>query len=299
MKCIISGGSGFIGRRLVDSLLKDGHYVSVWSRTPGKETRAAVGSFFWDPMSGEPASESLEDFDAVVHLAGEPMAQRWTPEVKRKIRDSRVQGTQNLVHAISTLKRRPGVLVCASAIGYYGDRGDEILTESSSPGIGFLPEVCIEWEKQADLAQALGMRVAKIRIGVVLGKDGGALAKMTPAFKSFAGGKVGSGRQWMSWIHLDDIVGMLRYAIDRPISGVLNGTAPAPVTNAEFTRELAATLHRPALLRVPGFALKALLGEMAGVVLASQRVLPKAAEAAGFQFQFTEVGAALKNILQE
>ncbi|MDQ6699589.1 MAG: TIGR01777 family oxidoreductase [Acidobacteriota bacterium] len=299
MKCIISGGSGFIGRRLVDSLLQDGHYVSVWSRTPGKETRAAVGSFFWDPMSGEPASESLEDFDAVVHLAGEPVAQRWTPEVKRKIRDSRVQGTQNLVHAISTLKRRPSVLICASAIGYYGDRGDEIVTESSSPGKGFLPEVCIEWEKQADLAQALGMRVAKIRIGVVLGRDGGALAKMTPAFRSFVGGKVGSGRQWMSWIHVDDIVGMLRYAIDRPISGVLNGTAPAPVTNAEFTRGLADALHRPAVISVPGFAVKALFGEMGGVVLASQRVLPKAAEAAGFQFQFPEVRAALKNIFPQ
>ena len=299
MKCIISGGSGFIGRRLVDSLLKDGHYVSVWSRTPGQETRAAVGSFFWDPMSGEPASESLEDFDAVVHLAGEPVAQRWTPEVKRKIRDSRVQGTQNLVHAISTLKRRPSVLVCASAVGYYGDRGDEILTESSSPGRGFLPEVCMEWEKQADLAQALGMRVVKLRIGVVLGRDGGALAKMAPAFKSFAGGKLGSGRQWMSWIHVDDIVAMLRYAIDRPIAGVLNGTAPAPVSNAKFTEELAAALHRPAVMSVPGFAVKALFGEMAGVMLASQRVVPKAAEAAGFQFQYPEVRAALKNIFQE
>ena len=212
MKCIISGGSGFIGQRLVDSLLKDGHYVSVWSRTPGREVRAAVGSFFWDPISGEPASESLDDFDVVVHLAGEPVAQRWTPEVKRKIRDSRVQGTQHLVHAISTVKRRPGVLVCASAIGYYGDRGDEVLTESSASGKGFLPDVCIEWEKQADLAQALGMRVVKIRIGVVLGKEGGALAKMTPAFKAFAGGKLGSGRQWTSWIHVDDIVAMLRYA---------------------------------------------------------------------------------------
>lgn len=299
MKCIISGGSGFIGRRLVDSLLKDGHYVSAWSRTPGREVRAAVGSFFWDPMSGEPASESLEDFDVVFHLAGERVAQRWTPEAKRKIRDSRVQGTQHLVHAISTVKRRPSVLVCASAIGYYGDRGDEILTESSPPGKGFLPEVCIEWEKQADLAQALGMRVVKIRIGVVLGRDGGALAKMAPVFTAFVGGKLGSGRQWTSWIHVDDIVAMFRHAIDQPVSGVLNGTAPSPVINADFTRELGAALHRPAFMSVPGIAVRAIFGEMAEVVLSSQRALPKAAEASGFQFQFPEISAALKNIFPE
>ncbi|MDQ6665927.1 MAG: TIGR01777 family oxidoreductase [Acidobacteriota bacterium] len=299
MKCIISGGSGFIGSRLVDSLLKDGHYVSVWSRKPGIERRNAVGSFCWDPISGEPASESLEDFDVVVHLAGEPVAQRWTADVKRRIRDSRVHGTRHLVHALSTVKRRPGLLICASAIGYYGDRGDEVLTESSKPGKGFLPEVCVEWEKQADLAESLGLRVVKLRIGVVLGKGGGALEKMVPAFEKFAGGTLASGKQWMSWIHLDDLVAMMRFAMDQPVSGAWNGTAPNPVTNAKFTEALGQALHKPAFLKVPAFALKALYGEMASVMLASDRVLPKAAEAGGFHFQYPELGTALKEIFSK
>ncbi|MDQ6678763.1 MAG: TIGR01777 family oxidoreductase, partial [Acidobacteriota bacterium] len=203
MKCIVSGGRGFIGRRVVDSLLRDRHYVAVWSREPGGETRTAVGAFFWDPLGAEPAEESLTDYDAVIHLAGEPVAQRWTAEVKQKIRDSRVLGTKRLVDALTKVRQRPKVLVCASAIGFYGSRGEEELREDSGPGAGFLADVCRDWEREADRAADLGMRVVKLRIGVVLGREGGALAAMLPAFRSFLGGRTGDGRQWMSWIHVD------------------------------------------------------------------------------------------------
>jgi hypothetical protein len=278
MNIAITGASGFIGRRLAETLAADGHNVRALSRR--------------DPA---PPEESLRGSDAVVHLAGEPVSQRWTGDVKRRIRESRIQGTLQLVQALSVLPSRPQVLVCASAIGIYGDRGDEVLTENSEPGRGFLPDVCREWEAQADLAESLGVRVVKLRIGVVLGRGGGALAKMVPPFKAFVGGKLASGRQWMSWIHLDDIVGLIRHGLHHSVSGVVNGTAPKPATNAEFTSELAAALHRPAVFPVPALAIKALYGEMSEIVLASQRVLPKAAEAAGYRFHFPELGPALRH----
>ena len=293
MKCIISGGSGFIGRRLVDSLLGDRHYVSVWSRRPGSEKRDAVGSFYWDPMLGEPAEESLNDFDAVVHLAGEPVAQKWTPEVKRKIRDSRVLGTRRLVDAIAKVKHPPSTLICASAIGYYGARGDERLDETSPPGSGFLAEVCQEWEREADRAHEFGLRVMKVRIGIVLGAEGGALKAMLPAFRAFAGGKVGSGKQWMSWIHVDDLIAIVRRVLDNHVSGVWNGTAPNPVTNAQFTAELARVLGKPAFLQIPPFALKLLFGELADTMLTGARVLPRAAEGNGFVWKYPDLPAAL------
>ncbi len=296
MKYIVSGGTGFIGKRLVDALLADHHYVSVWSRKPGIEKRPAVGSFYWDPVHGEPAEESINGFDCIVHLAGEPVAQRWTAEVKRKIRDSRVIGTRNLVKAISRAKQRPATLVCASAIGYYGARGDEIVDESSGPGTGFLAEVCQEWEREADRATALGVRVTKIRVGIVLGPEGGALKAMLPAFESYAGGRLGSGKQWMSWIHIDDMVAMFRAAIQNPEAAVWNGTAPNPVTNAQFTADLGTALGKPALLQVPPFALKLLLGEMAQVVLTGVRALPKAPQAAGFVWKFPSLPGALASI---
>ncbi len=297
MKCIISGGSGFIGRKLVDSLLKDDHYVSVWSRNPGQETRAAVGSFYWDTVGGEPAEESLNDFDAVIHLAGEPVSQRWNPEVKKKIRDTRVLGTRHLVSALGKVRHRPSILVCASAVGYYGDRGEEILTEQAGPGRGFLAEVCQQWEKEADGAAALGMRVVKIRISVVLGKDGGALKQMLPPFRAGVGGKLGSGKQWMPWIHASDLVALMRFALQNEVAGVFNGASPEPVTNAKFTEAMSGALHRPAILPVPKLGLKLMFGEMAEVMLSSQRVLPKAAEAAGFKFTFPEIRAALRDVV--
>ncbi len=297
MKCIVSGGSGFIGRKLVDSLVENGHQVAIWSRHPGQEKRNAVESFCWDPMQGEPQEESLNGFDAVVHLAGEPVAQRWSPEVKCRIRDSRTLGTQNLVRAIAKVRHKPAVLVCASAVGFYGSRGDELLTESATAGSGFLAKACQGWEQAADGASALGLRVAKIRIGIVLGKDGGALPAMLPAFHAFAGGTMGSGKQWMPWIHVHDLVEMFRHAVETPVTGVWNGTAQQPVTNAQFTVALGKALHRPALLRIPEFAVRMLMGEMGGVVFDSQRVIPQAVEAAGFFWKYTELGEALRNLL--
>lgn len=297
MKVIVSGGTGFIGRHLVDALLKDGHYVAIWSRNPGTEKRTAVEAFRWDPLEGEPQEESLNGFDVVVHLAGEPVAQRWDAEVKRKIRDSRVLGTRRLVSAISKVKHKPSALICSSAVGYYGSRGDEVLRESSDPGKSFLAEVCVSWEKEADAASALGLRVAKIRTGIVLGRNGGALHKMLPAFQAFAGGTLGSGKQWMPWIHLDDLVAMYRFSIGVSVSGVLNGTAPNPVTNVKFTAELGKVLKRPAFLRVPEFALRALYGEMAEMVLEGQRALPMAAQELGFSWKYKTLEEALHNLL--
>jgi uncharacterized protein (TIGR01777 family) len=297
MKCVISGGTGFIGRRIVDRLLRDEHYVGVWSRQPGKEKRAAVASFTWDPLQGEPPAESLNAMDAVIHLAGEPVAQRWNAEVKRRIRDSRVLGTRALVDAISRVRHKPRVLVCASAIGYYGDRGDEVLTESSSPGSGFLADACRGWEAEADRAAEFGLRVVKLRIGFVLGKGGGALARMVPAFRAFVGGRLGSGKQWMPWIHVGDVAEMFVHAVENDIAGVWNATAPNPVTNSEFTREMGKALHRPAVFPVPPFALKLAFGELGQHMLDSSRVVPEAALKAGFRFRHPELGPALRDII--
>lgn len=297
MKCVISGGTGFIGRRIVDRLLHNGHYVGVWSRKPGLEKRNAVQSFFWDPLQGEPPEESLNKMDAVIHLAGEQVAQRWNPEVKRRIRDSRVLGTRRLVDAIGRVQHKPTVLVCASAIGYYGDRGDEVLTESSGPGSGFLADVCRAWEEEAGRAADFGLRVVKLRVGFVLGKDGGALAQMAPAFRAFVGGRLGSGRQWMPWIHAADLAEMFVYATENGVSGVWNACSPNPVTNAAFTKELGSVLGRPTLFPVPPFALKLAFGEVGQHMLDSARVVPEAALKAGYRFRYPELGPALKNLL--
>jgi uncharacterized protein len=297
MKCILSGGTGFIGRRIVDQLLRNGHYVGVWSRKPGLEKRAAVQSFSWDPLHGHPAEDSLNRMDTVIHLAGETVAQRWSPDAKRRIRDSRVRGTRVLVDTISRVQHRPKVLVCASAIGYYGDRGDEILTESSRPGDGFLADVCQEWEAEADRAAQFGLRVVKLRIGFVLGKDGGALAKIAPAFRAFVGGRLGSGKQWMPWIQVDDVARMFVYASENEISGVWNATSPHPVTNSEFTREMGAVLHRPTLFPVPLLALNMAFGEFGQRMLDSARVIPDAALKSGYQFRHPDLGPALRSLL--
>ncbi|MBZ5595564.1 MAG: TIGR01777 family oxidoreductase [Acidobacteriia bacterium] len=284
MNITVTGATGFIGRHLVESLARERHSVRALSRAA------------WDVLAGEPPPESLTGVDAVVHLAGSPVAQRWTPWAKKEIRASRVKGTHHLVTALSTMKQRPMVLVCASAIGIYGDRGDEVLTEASPVATGFLADVCREWESEADLAESLGVRVVKLRFGIALGRKGGALEKMLPPFRAFMGGRLGTGSQWMSWIHIDDIVGLIRYALAYPLTGVVNATAPNPVRNSEFTRELGATLHRPAIFPVPAAALKIMLGDMASVLLASQRVLPKAAETGGYRFAYPELGPALRNL---
>jgi uncharacterized protein (TIGR01777 family) len=234
---------------------------------------------------------------AVVHLAGEPVAQRWTPEVQRRIRESRVLGTRNLVAALGRVPTPPRVLVAASAVGYYGDRGDEILTESSAPGNDFLARTCVEWENESRRAAEFGATVTALRAGIVLGREGGALATMAPPFRAGVGGHVGSGRHWVSWIHLDDMVEMILWALrNEQAQGAFNASAPNPVRNSEFARELGHALHRPSLVPVPAFGLKLLYGKMADVILSSQRVIPEAASRAGFSFRYTNVSEALLQI---
>ena len=298
MKITISGASGFIGRRLLKALGSGGHSLHVLSRHAGTNLPPGVRLSVWDPVKAEPPEESLREADAVIHLAGAPVAQRWTEDTRRRIRDSRVTGTRNLVRAMGKLARKPGVLLCASATGYYGSAGDQILTEDSPPGSDFLAALCVEWEKEAQAAEALGLRVVQMRIGVVLDPRGGALKRMLPAFRLGVAGRLGNGKQWMSWIHLEDLVALFGFALENPIQGAMNGVGPYPVVNADFTRALAGAVHRPALLPVPGFALRLLFGEMAGVLLGSQRVMPKAAEAAGFRFRFPQLAPALEDLLR-
>jgi uncharacterized protein (TIGR01777 family) len=298
VKITISGASGLIGRRLLKSLTAEGHSLHVLSRHSGTNLPGGVKLSAWDPTRSEPPADSLRDADAVIHLAGEPVAQRWTDDVKRKIRESRVAGTSNLVQALAKLNQRPPTLICASAIGYYGSRGDETLTETSPPGSDFVADVTRAWEKAAEEAEALGIRVVRVRIGLVLDPRGGALARLLPPFKLGVGGRIGDGRQWVSWIHIEDLTGIFHLALAAPIQGAINGVAPNPVTNADFTRALAGAVKRPAIFPVPGFGLKLLFGEMAEVLLGSQRVLPKVAEAAGYRFRFPQVGAALADLLK-
>lgn len=298
MKIVITGASGFIGRRLLKTLAQGGHSLHVLSRHQGTNLPPGVRLSSWDPVKGAPPEDALRDADAVIHLAGESVAQRWSEEVKRRIRDSRILGTRNLVEGISKLARKPAALICASATGYYGTRGDEALTESAPAGSGFLAETCVEWEREALAAEALGVRVALIRTGMVLDPRGGALQRLLPIFRLGAGGKLGSGKQWIPWIHLDDLANLYAFALENPVRGALNGTAPNPVTNAEFTRVLASAVHRPAIFPVPEFAMKLLYGEMAQILFDSQRVLPHAAESMGFSFNFPQLSGALLNLFE-
>jgi len=298
VKIVISGASGLIGRRLLKNLSAAGHSIHVLSRHAGTNLPPGVKLSTWDPVKNQPPEESLRDAGAVIHLAGEPVAQRWTAHTRQLIRESRVMGTRNLVQAIEKLPGKPEALICASAIGYYGSRGDEVLTESSAPATSYLADVCQAWEKEAQAAEALGVRVVGVRIGLVLDSRGGALQRMLPPFRMGIGGRLGSGKQWMSWIHLEDLAAMFQFALDHPVRGAFNGVAPYPVSNSEFTRALGQALHRPAIFPVPAFALKALFGEMSEILLASQRVAPAAVEAAGFRFRFPQLDAALRDLLR-
>lgn len=298
MRVTITGATGFIGKALVARLATEGHQLSVLARKRPASLPAASSFHAWDAINDEFPLEALDGAQAVIHLAGEPVGQRWTVGVKRRIRESREQGTRRLVEALSTMSLRPEVLISASAIGYYGNRGDEELTEDSRPGSDFLARTCIEWEKAARLAESLGMRVVTARLGIVLSRDGGALAQMLPPFRAGAGGRIGSGQQWMSWIHLSDLIDLLRLALtETSLRGAVNLTAPNPARNVTFSRELGRALHRPSFLPVPGFALKLLFGEMAGVLLGGQRVIPKQALARGFRFRFPDLSPALADLL--
>jgi len=274
MNVAITGASGFLGRALSDRLRAAGHDVTAVS------------------LRTQPPAELLKDCQAVVNLAGEPVAQRWTPAARERIANSRIQGTRSLVAALR--RHPPAVLVSASAVGYYGSRGDEVLTEDSPPGADFLGQLAVAWEQEAQAAEQFGVRVVTPRIGVVLGGDGGALAQMLPPFRLGVGGRLGTGEQWMSWIALDDLVSLVEFAIaTTALSGPVNAVAPNPVTNTVFTRELAAALHRPAILPLPALALRILFGEMSQILLGGQRVSPQAALRAGFQFRFADLGQAL------
>jgi hypothetical protein len=294
MRITLTGATGFLGTRLIELLRAGGHDLRQLSR----RASGRPGFHTWDPLAGPPPAASLEGAEAVIHLAGEPVAQRWTAEAKRRIRSSRIEGTRNLVTALGALAVRPKTLICASAIGYYGSRGSELLDESSPPGAGFLPEVCAEWEQAAGEARALGIRVVTPRIGVVLGRDGGALKKMLPPFRLGAGGPLAGGSQWMSWIHVEDMVRLIAFVLGATeLDGAINAVSPNPVTNADFTHALGAALHRPAFFPVPEIALRALYGEMAGILLDSQRAVPRAAQAAGFQFLHPDLAETLRGLL--
>lgn len=253
----------------------------------------------WDPESGPPSAEALRGVDAVIHLAGEPLAEgRWTAEKKRRIRDSRVAATRHLVAGLAARAERPSVFVSASAVGYYGDRADEVLDEGSVPGKGFLAEICSDWEREAMAAQELGVRVVTVRLGLVLAPNGGALARMRRPFEMGIGGPFGSGGQWMPWIHVEDAVGIVLHAMrSDSVRGPMNAVAPQPVTNLEFVRALGRALRRPAVVPVPTIMLRLLFGEMSQVLTASQRVLPTVAQRSGYVFEFSEIHGALRALL--
>ncbi len=300
MKVAVTGASGFLGPGFVQRLLGQGHDVHVLARDVGrtlsKLPQGVTGSYF--DATTPLAPDALGGAEAVVHLAGEPVAQRWTKEAKHRIHDSRVVGTRVLVEAMrgaGTVKR----FVSASAIGFYGGaRGAEPLTEESAPGDDFLAQVCRGWEAEAMRAREAGIRTAVVRMGVVLHPEGGALHKMLPPFRMGAGGPVGSGKQYVSWVHREDALDLLLYVLEHPtVEGPVNVTAPTPVTNAEFAHAMGHALGRPAVMHVPAFMLKAAMGEMAKVALEGQRVLPKRALEAGFTFRHPELEAALRDLL--
>ncbi len=301
MKILVTGSSGLIGSALVPSLTAGGHSVIRLVRSqPGPP--APPGYWVWDPERGDLLSQGSETPDAVVHLAGENIAAgRWSERQKAKIYDSRVRGTRALCEVMGRWSPPPRVLVCASAIGYYGDRGEEILTEASPAGSSFLADVCREWEAATQPTAETGIRVVNLRTGIVLCVAGGALARMLTPFKLGAGGVVGSGRQYMSWITLDDVVGAICFALTQEsLRGPLNLVAPNPVTNREFTRTLGRVLSRPTLLPLPAFAARLALGEMAdALLLASQRVQPARLLASGFTFRYENLEGALRHVLGE
>ncbi len=298
MNITVTGGTGFIGRRLAEHLVKQGHTVHLLGRTLRSGLPAHLRFSLWDAARSEPPLDALSESDAVIHLAGESIGQRWSQDIKRRIRSSRIDGTQGLVSALAKLSKPPAILLSASAVGYYGSRGEEVLTEDSAAGEDWLAQMVSEWEQSAGQAASLGIRVVLLRTGMVLG-PGGALRQILPPFRAGVGGRLGNGDQWMSWIHLQDAVRLISFPLDQPgVRGPVNVTAPNPVRNSEFTRLLGRLLRRPALFRVPEFGLRILFGEMASILLASQRVIPAAATRAGFEFKFAELGPALRDLLR-
>lgn len=295
MRLAITGSSGLIGQALLPALKAEGHEPIALVRRPPN-----TGEVQWDPAIGRLDSRDLAGIEGAINLAGENIATRWTDESKRRIRESRINATTLLAETMAALVPRPRVLISVSAVGYYGDRGDEELTEESSAGRGFLPSLARDWEASAQAAHAAGIRVVHPRMGIVLSAKGGALGKMLPPFKLGVGGRLGSGRQWMSWMAIEDVVAAMLYLLnDDSLRGAVNFTAPAPVRNSEFTRQLGKALHRPTIFPVPTTALQVLYGkEMPEeALLASARVVPRRLLDARFQFQFPEIAAAFRHIL--
>ncbi len=301
MKVAVTGGTGFIGSCLVDRLQAEGHQVLLLVRNVSKAQqrfpKAEVISY--TPKVSGAWQKAIASCDGVVNLAGEPISNRWTENSKQEILESRSVGTAKIVEAINQANPKPSVLVNASAVGYYGTSETAVFDETSSPGNDFLAEVCKAWEAEAEKVKASGTRLAILRTGIVLGPDGGVLTKMMFPFQLFAGGPLGDGKQWVSWIHCEDLVSLIIKALtDSTVAGVLNGTAPNPVSMGELCQELGNIIQRPSWLPVPGFALELLLGEASKLVLEGQNVKPQKTEATGFRFQYPTVKAALSQILK-
>ncbi|HVV89632.1 MAG TPA: TIGR01777 family oxidoreductase [Solirubrobacterales bacterium] len=301
MRVLVTGASGRIGDALCEVLLRRGDEVVGLTRNPDKAAaaRPQVTWHAWEPTLERPTEAAFEGVDGVVNLVGETIAQRWTDDAKRKIMDSRKVATHNLVGTIEGLATKPKVLVSQSAVGYYGNRGDEVLDESSPPGEGFDCEVCVEWEKAAREVEAAGVRLAIVRTGQVMETGGGILGELLLPFRLGLGGPLAGGRQWVPWIHLSDELGVLTWALDTDsVGGVVNGTAPNPVTNAEWSKALGRALHRPALLPIPGLAVEVKFGrEFGKVAQGGQRVLPRRTRELGYGFRYPEIDGALRNLV--
>ena len=296
MKLVVTGATGFIGTALCARLLEQGHTLTLFTRGSPRDAGTATKRWLhWTPGALREWGSALDGVDGVINLTGEPIAKKWTHATRRRIETSRIEGTNSLVQGIAKATSRPKFLISASAVGYYGPRGDEIVTEETPPGDDFLSLVCRNWEEEATKAEPLGLRVVRLRTGIVLGSGGGALAKMVVPFKFFAGGPLGSGQQWMSWIQLEDHVRLMLEVIENTrASGAINATAPNPVRNKEFCQTLGKVLGRPCWAPVPGLALRLVLGEMAEMLLTGQRVIPAAAQKLGFQFRYPNLKEALQ-----
>ncbi len=300
MRVTLTGATGFVGSRLVAALTARGDDVTVLSRNADRaQASLGVDAVAWDWTAGPAPAQALAGRDAIVHLAGETVSQRWNDAVKAKILDSREQGTRQLVAGLRAADPRPRRLICASASAFYGPHGDEIVDEASPAGRDWLAEVCVRWEREADEAAALGIDVVKVRTGLTLDAGYGALASMLPPFKLGVGGPLAGGRQYVPWLHTDDLIGMYVRAIDAAeFSGPINGCAPSPVTNKELSRALGRALHRPAVVPVPGLAAKLMVGAVAKYAISGVRMVPGRADELGYTFAFPEVGGALADVLR-
>lgn len=299
-RIVITGATGLIGKHLCKKIYERGDVPVVITRDPVQARGMAYINEFvkWDYRDPKPVLQKLEGAAAFVNLAGASIAERWSDPYKMVILNSRVQTTDALIHAISLLEKKPEVLISSSATGFYGNTGDEEVDETSRKGEGFLSDVCDAWEKQALLAEQYGVKVSIVRTGVVLSPEGGALKKMIPAYKFMVGGPIGSGTQWMSWIHIDDIVNFYLHLIDNPQDGVFNGVSPTPITMDVFAFQLGKALKKPSLMKVPSFAVKLMFGEMSATILESQKVVPAYTEKTGFKYAFPEIDDALADLLK-